>query len=98
MRFQNDNFLGCCGTNTTLNTGEETYCHDCDTYAQVVGEEVTWDNGTATRLDWRGMLTEDVAFAKDTLKEVAAKVGYTAAAITMAIAFAVIFAAPWLAK
>ena len=55
----NDNFIGCCGTNTTLNIGEETYCHDCDTYAQVVGEEVTWDNGTATRFDYRGMLTED---------------------------------------
>ena len=59
MRFQNDNFLGCCGTNTTLNIGEETYCPDCDTYAQVVGEEVTWDNGTATRFDYLGMLTED---------------------------------------
>lgn len=56
----NDNYIGCCGTSTTLNIGEETYCHDCDTYAQVVGEEIPWTDGTATRFDWRGMLTEDV--------------------------------------
>jgi len=58
--MQKDRFTGCCGQSILAHIGEETYCHDCDTYAQVVGEEVTWDNGTATRFDYRGMLTEDV--------------------------------------
>jgi len=60
MQTVNDNFKGCCGENSTLNIGEVIYCKECDQVAEIVAAEVEWMDGTATRFDYRGMLTQDV--------------------------------------